>query len=198
MGDRVGADVVAQAKSGAAVAARIRPPRFQLLRLALTLLAGCRDDDEDIAVYRKFTAGSPAQVEARFLALSTTEQVAVYVVAISRIKPSDTRFAPLLATEGDRVLPALVDELNARRPGVPPQQLVHVLAMMTRSHHVESARRLAPQVKGWCDAWYPPQSYCHEMGVTMHDIRAAREFYRQPVADQQKVFRQHPLQDQLD
>lgn len=132
------------------------------------LLTGCRDD-EDIAAYRKFIAAPPAQVEAKFLALSPEEQVAAYVVAISRIKPSDTRFAPLLATEGDRVLPALVDELNARRPGVPPQQLVLVLAMMARAHHLESARRLAPQVKGWCDAWYPPQSYCHEMGVTMAD-----------------------------
>lgn len=139
-----------------------------LLLLASMLLTGCRDD-EDIAAYRKFIAAPPAQVEAKFLALSPEEQVAAYVVAISRIKPSDTRFAPLLATEGDRVLPALVDELNARRPGVPPQQLVLVLAMMARAHHLESARRLAPQVKGWCDAWYPPQSYCHEMGVTMAD-----------------------------
>ncbi|MDQ1816585.1 hypothetical protein RBA41_25115 [Massilia sp. CCM 9210] len=30
------------------------------------------------------------------------------------------------------------------------------------------------------------------------DIRGAREFYRQPITQQQKLFRQHPLQDQLD
>lgn len=73
------------------MAARKRPFSFQrpslaLTICALTLLAGCRDD-ENILSYRKFTAGPAAQVEANFLALSPTEQVAVYVVGISAIGP---------------------------------------------------------------------------------------------------------------
>jgi hypothetical protein len=153
------------------VAARNSSFEFRRLLLALTLcattlLAGCRDN-EDIHAYRKFVAGPAAQVKANFLALSPKEQVAVYVVGISRLRPSDTRFARTLAAEGDRVLPALVEELNAQRRGVPPQQLVLVLAIMASEHHLESARQLAPKVKGWCDAWYPPQSYCHEMGAEM-------------------------------
>ena len=97
-----------------------RPFRFQVYLLVLTQLVGCRDD-EDIPAYRKFTEEPPAEVDARFLLLSPTEQVAVYVVGISRFRPSDTRFASLLSAEGDRVLPVLVEELNAQRCGVFPK-----------------------------------------------------------------------------
>lgn len=39
-------------------------------------------------------------------------------------------------------------------------------------------------------------SACREPGS--RDVRAAREFYRQPVVNQQKLFRQRNIQDQLD
>jgi hypothetical protein len=41
-------------------------------------------------------------------------------------------------------------------------------------------------------------SGCAESPGGRENIRAAREFYRQPVSVRQKIFRQHRLQDQLD
>lgn len=41
-------------------------------------------------------------------------------------------------------------------------------------------------------------SGCRESRDKHGDIQAAREFYRQPVIEQQKSFRHHHLQDQLD
>jgi hypothetical protein len=48
-------------------------------------------------------------------------------MAISYFRPSDTALAAILAKQGNRILPALVAQLEKAEPGVSPQELVLVL-----------------------------------------------------------------------
>ncbi|HEV6968002.1 hypothetical protein [Roseateles sp.] len=127
------------------------------------LAAGCNADDKLIA-YQKLRALPDAELEQKFIDLPPKEQVDLYTTAISQVRPADTRLAPVLAKQGTKVLPALVEKLEAADKGVPPQPLVLVIYMMANAYHVEDARALAPRVAGWCDCFYEKDSYCHEMG----------------------------------
>jgi hypothetical protein len=127
------------------------------------LAAGCNADEKLIA-YDKLRALSDAELEQKIIGLPPKDQIDIYTTAISQVRPADTRLAPVLAKQGTKVLPALVEKLDAADQEVPPQPLVLVIFMMANIYHSEDARALAPRVAGWCDRFYEKASYCQEMG----------------------------------
>lgn len=131
--------------------------------MVAALAAGCNADDKLIA-YQKLRALPDAELEQKIIDLPPKDQVDIYTTAISQVRPADTRLAPFLARQGTKVLPALVEKLDAADKEVPPQALVLVIYMMANVYHFEDARALAPRVVGWCDRFYEKESYCHEMG----------------------------------
>lgn len=137
-----------------------------ILLLPILVLAGCREE-EKVAAYRELRARSPAEIERQVTALPPQEQVALYVLAISYFRPSDTQLAPILARQGTRILPALIAQLEKADSSVSPQELVLVLYMMSTAYGVGEAMQYAPKIDGWCNRFFKVETYCHKMGRDM-------------------------------
>jgi hypothetical protein len=143
--------------------------------MSLVMLSGCREeDDSKISAYRELRALPHAEIERKVMALPPKEQVDLYVLAISYFRPSDTQLASMLAKQGPKILPPLIEQLEKAEPGVSPQELVLVLYMMVTAYNVEEARLFAPRVDAWCNRYYKTDTYCHKMGREMLALSGTR------------------------
>jgi hypothetical protein len=144
-----------------------------VLLFPIFMLAGCREDVK-VEAYRELRTRPPSEVERQVMALPPHEQVALYVMAISYFRPSDTQLAPVLAKQGTKILPALIAQLEKADPNVSPEELVLVLYMMYTRYDVEEAGQYAPQIDGWCSRFFKIETYCHKMGRDMLSLRNSK------------------------
>lgn len=141
-----------------------------IILLSCLTLTACREEEKIIA-YRKLRSLPPAELEQRVTALPPREQVAMYAMASSYFRPADYILAPILAKQGTKILPALIEQLDKAERGVSPQHLVLVLNMMVTHYQVEEVREYAPRIIEWCSRYYNAESYCHKIGRRLMDER---------------------------
>jgi hypothetical protein len=131
-------------------------------------VTACREDEKIIA-YRKLTDLPPAELEQRVTALPPREQVAMYAMAGTYFRPGDLVLAPILAKQGTKILPALIEQLEKEEKGVSPEHLVLVLDMMAHNYHVQEVKEYAPRIIAWCSHYYTTETFCHKVGHQLMD-----------------------------